>query len=270
MRMLIWTPLNAAELQQAMYGGNVGPAALVPVQSGTVLLVSPTARQLDALALVMRLRKISPTPALVAVWDAEAAVVYPSIGAISRGWTWGEKKPAQRLIEEASQFGWFGRLYNRSLGWMLEQSNNAKTQTTIVERLTKTVPQAAVIVVDALVRDYRAGAGVIPKLFRALGLPDVAQVAELVDQGRADTWLEPLASPRLPMWVERLYLWGAVAALVFILVVTTPIWLKLVLALLAGSYFLVASMFRKRAVGAKPINTVLPVIPVTQGAAPTD
>ncbi len=120
-------------------------------------------------------------------------------------------------------------------------------------------------------RDYLDATGVVPRLFRAFNLPEVAQVAQLVDQGRADTWLEPLAAPRLSKGLERLYFWPALVVIALVVLTSLSLWLKLALLMLPlAMYYGITAVAVQQRVGKKPINTVLPVIPVTQGAAPTD
>ncbi|KOV85858.1 hypothetical protein ADL03_09760 [Nocardia sp. NRRL S-836] len=268
--MLIWTPLNAAELQLSMHGASLGPAALIPVQSGTVLLFSPRSRQLDALGVVVKVCKTAGTRAVAAVWNSDAAIVYPAVGRVSRAWTWGTAEQVRRLGVDANQHGWFGRWFQRAFGRFFDHRGQEKARAVYLERFAEAAPQVDRDAVAALLRDHHDGVEVVPRVFAALGLPEVAQVCELVDEGRADTRLEQLAPPRLPWWLERGYLWFCLLALVVLVVVTTPLWVKLVLLALLLSFFAVGAAMRRVVVGRKPVNTVLPVIPVTQGAAPTD
>jgi hypothetical protein len=268
--MLIWTPLGAAELQKSMHEASLGPAALIPVQSGTVLLFSPKSRQVDALGVVMKARKAADTSAVMAVWNEETAIVYPAVGRVSRGWVWGRLDQVLPLMNEANQHGWFGRWFQRTFARFFDAREREKTQATFLERFAAVAPQADLDVVAGLLRAYEDGAGLVAKLFVALGLPDVAKVAGLVEEGRADQWLATLTAPRLPRWFERGYMLLSLAAVVLMFAVTTPLWVKFALLALILSFFGVSGLIRRAVVGRKPINTVLPVIPVTQGAAPTD
>ncbi|MGW4209930.1 hypothetical protein ACWEIJ_18220 [Lentzea sp. NPDC004789] len=270
MRMLIWTPLNAAELQKSMHDASIGPAALIPVQSGTVLLFSPRSRQLDVLGAVARACRIAGTRAVAAVWNSSSAIVYPEVARISRGWSWGSAAQVQQLSTEANQHGPVGRWYQRVFGKFSDFRDRATAQATYAERFAAAVPQADLNAVADLLRAHQDGAGVVPRLFAALGLPDVAQVVGLVEQGRADQWLRTLPAPGLPSWVGRAQLLFCLVAVVVLFALSTPEWVKFVVVVLMLSFFGLAGVVRKGSVGRKPINTVLPVIPVTQGAAPTD
>jgi hypothetical protein len=268
--MLIWTPLNAAELQKSMHDASLGPAALIPVQSGTVLLFSPRSRQLDVLSAVASACRIAGTRAVAAVWDSGSAIVYPEVARISRGWSWGSVAQVQHLSTEANQHGPVGRWYQRVFGKFSDFRDRDTAQATYVERFAGAAPQADLNAVADLLRAHRDGAGVVPKLFAALGLPDVAQVVGLVEQGRADQWLETLVPPRLPAWVQRAQLLFCLVAVFVLFALPAPTWVTFVVVVLMLSSFGLAGVVRKGAIGRKPINTVLPVIPVTQGAAPTD
>ncbi|MET8757112.1 hypothetical protein [Lentzea sp. NPDC004782] len=270
MRMLIWTPSNAAELQKSMHDASIGPAALIPVQSGTVLLFSPRSRQLDALGAVARACRITGTRAVAAVWNSDSAIVYPAVARVSLGWSWGSAAQVQHLSTEANRHGPVGRWYQRVFGKFSDFRDRDTAQATYVERFAKAAPQADLNAVADLLRAHHDGAAVVPKLFTALGLPDVAQVAGLVEQGRADQWLETLAPPGLPSWFGRAQLLFCLVAVFLLFALPTPVWVKFVVVVLMLSFFGLAGVVRKGAVARKPINTVLPVIPVTQGAAPTD
>lgn len=270
-RMLIWTPLNAAELQKAMHGASVGPAALVPVQSGTVLLPSPNTRPVDAMAVALKIRKVTGNGSVVAVWSEDGAIVYTAGATVARGWSWGAHEPLRRLNVEANQYGWFGRWYDRAFSRFSSRRDKETWQASQVQRYVFAVPRADRDAVSGIVRDYLDATGVVPRLFRAFNLPEVAQVAELVDQGRADTWLEPLAAPRLSKGLERLYFWPALVVLALVVLTSLSLWLKLLLLMVPlAMYYGITAVAAKQRVGKKPINTVLPVIPVTQGAAPTE
>jgi hypothetical protein len=197
-------------------------------------------------------------------------MVYPEVARISRGWSWGSAAQVQHLSTEANQHGPVGRWYQRVFGKFADFRDRDTAQATYVERFAEAAPQADLNAVADLLRAHHDGAGVVPKLFAALGLPDVALVAGLVEQGRADQWLRTLPAPRLPSWFVRAQLLFCLVAVVVLFALPTPVWVTFAVVVLMLSFFSVAGALRKGAVGRKPINTVLPVIPVTQGAAPTD
>ncbi|HUQ55488.1 hypothetical protein [Lentzea sp.] len=270
MRMLIWTPLNAAELQKAMHSGNAGPAALVPVQSGTVLLPPAATKLNEAAYMTNRVRKIGNGAAL-AVWNDDAALLYLFTTTLGRASMWGTREAVLRLSEQAKQSGPAGRLFDRSTAGLINLREREGWQADAIDKLTALYPAASRKGALERIRDFHAAEGAIPEFFRAAGLPEVAKVAELTEQGRADFVLETLEPPTTQKWP---------LALIFPLIVVTA----LVTVLLNASmvvYYLIAGLLlvltaglmvslRRRLVRGKPVNTVLPVIPVTQGAVPTD
>ena len=269
-RMLIWTPLNAAELQKAMHSGNVGPAALVPVQSGTVLLPPPATKLNEAAYMTNRVRKIAGGAAL-AVWNDEAALLYLFTTTIGRASMWGSREAVLRLSAQAKQSGPVGQFFDRSTAGLVNLREKEKWQHDAIDKLTALYPPASRKGPLERIRDFDNGRQAIPDFFRAAGLPEVAQVAELTEQGRADGVLQPLEPPRAQMWPLALILPLIVlTALVTVLLHIPTVVYYVVNAILIAALAAVMVMLRRRLVRTKPINTVLPVIPVTQGAAPTD
>ncbi|HEX7305753.1 hypothetical protein [Lentzea sp.] len=270
MRMLIWTPLNAAELQKAMHSGNVGPAALVPVQSGTVLLPPPATKLNEAAYMTNRVRKIGNGAAL-AVWNDDAALLYLFTTTLGRASMWGSREAVLRLSEQAKQSGPVGRLVDRSTAGMINLREKDKWQADAIDKLTALHPAASRKGALERIRDFHNAEDAIPGFFRMAGLPEVAQVAELTEQGRADFVLDGLEPPHTQKWP---------LALIFPLILVTAL-VTVLLNVGMVVYYLVAGLLlvvtvglmvtlRRQLVRGKPINTVLPVIPVTQGAVPTD
>ncbi|MFD5824473.1 hypothetical protein [Lentzea sp. NPDC060358] len=270
MRMLIWTPLNAAELQKAMHSGNVGPAALVPVQTGTVLLPPPATKLNEAAYMTNRVRKLGDGAAL-AVWNDDAALLYLFTTSLGRASMWGSREAVLRLSKQAKQSGPVGRLFDRATAGLLNLREKEKWQADAIDKLTALHPAASRKAPLERIRDFHNAGGAIPDFFRAAGLPEVAQVAELTEQGRADFVLDALEPPHTQKWP---------LALIFPLIVVTAL-VTVLLGVGMVVYYVVAGLLlvltaglmvslRRRLVRAKPINTVLPVIPVTQGAVPTD
>ncbi|MEU7477236.1 hypothetical protein AB0A63_14710 [Lentzea sp. NPDC042327] len=272
MRMLIWTPLNTAELQKDMHGANVGPAALVPVQSGTVLLPSLDIRLAEAVLMAARVRKVAGRAALF-VWNENAAACYPLVKAspAGRAWFWGARDDVVELLAAAKRSGRVGRAVERSFSGLLEQQRGEKGLAAATERFTALQTGVTTGEVRAALGEHDHGAEAVPRFLRACGLPDVAQVAELAEEGRADAWLSPLAPPRTAGWPKALIppIW--LVLLVALLAFGLPVWVFLLawVASVVAVYAAVAAA-GKHLVQRKPVNAVLPVIPVTQGAAPTD
>lgn len=269
-RMLIWVPVAAAELQQVMHGANAGPAVLVPVESGTVLLFSRNARQLDAMGIAYKVSRLVGRPVVQVVWNEDAAVVYTVAGRVGRGWSWGRAEQMHRLQDEVNQYGPFGRWYQRAFGRFFDHRDRETWQTAQLKRFVEACPHLDSVAVAGLLREFGDGAGVVPKFLHALRLPDVAQVAELVERGWADARLETLVAPRFPRWVERTFIWASAVALILVFALDAPLWMLLVMLGLPLSYFGLAAAARSANVGRKPIDVVLPVMPVTRDAAPTD
>ncbi|MDX8034459.1 hypothetical protein SK803_29935 [Lentzea sp. BCCO 10_0856] len=270
MRMLIWTPLNAAELQKAMHSGNIGPAALVPVQSGTVLLPPPATRLNEAAYMTNRVRKLAGGAALAA-WNDDAALLYLFTTALGRASMWGSREAVLRLSAAAKQSRGAGKLFDRSTAGLINMREKEKWQLDAIDKLTAMYPPASRKGALERIRDFENGAGAIPEFFRAAGLEEVARVAELTEQGRADFVLQTLEPPRAQLWplaavFPLIVLTALVTVLLHIPMVVYYLIAGVLVALMAG----VIVMLRRRLVRRKPINAVLPVIPVTQGAAPTD
>ncbi|MCP2199292.1 hypothetical protein LX90_002975 [Lentzea flava] len=269
-RMLIWTPLNAAELQQAMHSGNVGPAALVPVQSGTVLLPPPATKLSEAAYMANRVRKIAGGAAL-AVWNDAAAFLYLFTTSIGRASMWGSREAVLELSAQAKQSGPIGRFFDRTTAGLVNLREKEKWQLDAIDKLTALYPAAGRKAPLERIRDFSNADQAIPDFFRAAGLPEVAQVAELTEQGRADGVLQPLEPPRAQMWPLAAFLpLMVLTALATVLLNIPPVVYYGIGAALVALLATVLVVLRRRLVRRKPINTVLPVIPVTQGAVPTD
>ncbi len=271
-RMLIWIPLNAAELQKSMHGANVGPAALVPVPSGTVLLPSLDIRLGEAVLMAARARRLAGRAALFA-WNSEAAGCYPFTTAtpLGRGWFWGGHDQVVEMVAAAKQSGPAGRAVDRAFSGLLDQRDREKALTAAAERTAALLPGADPAEVAAALRDHENGADAVPRFLRAFGLPDVAQVAELAEQGRADAWLSPLAPPRTPSWPKALMAPAWLVLLAVFILFGLPLWVFAVAwTASVAVVYAAAAVATKQLVKRKPVNLVLPVIPVTQGAAPTD
>ncbi|MEV6242110.1 hypothetical protein [Lentzea sp. NPDC051838] len=270
MRMLIWTPLSAAELQKAMHSGNVGPAALVPVQSGTVLLPAPDTKLSEAAYMANKVRKIADGAAL-AVWNDDAALLYLFTSTIGRASMWGSREAILELSAQAKQSGPVGRFFDRSTAGFIAMREKEKWQLDAIDKLSALHPPANRKSALERLRDFENGYAAIPDFFRAAGLPGVAQVAELTEEGRADGVLRTLQPPRAQKWPLALIVPLIVlTALVTVLMHLPTVFYYVVGALLITLLSVLMVTLQRQLVRRKPINTVLPVIPVTQGAAPTD
>ncbi|MCR3748571.1 hypothetical protein LX88_002541 [Lentzea californiensis] len=269
-RMLIWTPLNAAELQKSMHSGNVGPAALVPVQPGTVLLPPPGTKLSEAAYMTNRVRKIGRGAAL-AVWNDEAALLYLFTTSLGRASMWGPREAVLRLSAQAKQSGPVGQSFDRATAGMVDLREKEKWQLDAIDKLTALYPAAGRKGPLERIRDFGNGRAAIPDFFREAGLHEVARVAELTGEGRADGVLRTLEPPRAQLWPLWLIFPLIVlsAAMTVIFDVPAVVYYLVVVLLLAALAGLLV-VLRRRLVRTKPINTVLPVIPVTQGAVPTD
>ncbi len=72
-RTLVWTPAPAAELQLALHRAAAGPAALVPVASGTVLLPRLGIGFSAGVRFAAQVREVGGD-ALLVRWDADDVV----------------------------------------------------------------------------------------------------------------------------------------------------------------------------------------------------
>jgi hypothetical protein len=178
-RTLIWTPAPTAELQLALHRSSADPGVLVPVASGTVVL-APQKAGLSAVGRQAVQCQAAGRKAVLLRWNARAAVGRSFPSEDRSFWYMGSITSARRLA-----------------GW-LKVSRRASAAAFFELPADSHHDDLAALLRDAL-------------------RPDLAQVVELVTEGRADPWTAALPAP-----------------------------------------------------GRHPINTALPVIPVTQGAAPTE
>ena len=84
-RTLIWTSAPTAELQLALHKAGAGPAALVPVASGTVLLPARRGGFSSASRLAERCRELLGATTLVLRWAGAAQVGYDGTRTTYRG-----------------------------------------------------------------------------------------------------------------------------------------------------------------------------------------
>ncbi|MEU5692591.1 hypothetical protein [Actinosynnema sp. NPDC020468] len=89
-RTLVWTPAPTAELQRELHRAGGGPAALVPVASGTVLLPKRGSGYVAAERLAAQSRHAGGEAAFVR-WNGQAEVW-------SDGDRVGYRGPARRLV----------------------------------------------------------------------------------------------------------------------------------------------------------------------------
>ncbi|WP_433263625.1 hypothetical protein ACQPZF_32735 [Actinosynnema sp. CS-041913] len=73
-RTLIWTPVPAASLQLALHRAAAGPAALVPVGSGTVLLPRRSIGFSAAVRFAAQVREVGGGSAFLVRWDGGGVV----------------------------------------------------------------------------------------------------------------------------------------------------------------------------------------------------
>lgn len=269
---MIWVPSNAVPLQKAMHESGHGPAALVAVPSGTVLLPSPDIRLSEAVAMAARARKMTSRSALF-IWNDEAALYFPFVDrGISRGWLFGRQDVGMRLWAQAKQAGAIANAADKAISSLTDGRKKDTWQRAAAERAGRLHVGADLDAALEVFRDYENAVDVVPRLLTAAGLPDVAQVAGLVAAGGADSSVRPLAPPRVPRWSLALL---AVAGLLWILSpLVVPIESLAVyfggLVFLAACFLLSTTVMQWWLVRRRPVDAVLPVIPVTWGAAPTD
>jgi hypothetical protein len=253
-----------------MHSGNVGPAALVPVQSGTVLLPAPDTKLGEAAYLANKVRKIAEG-AVLAVWNDDAAILYLFTSSIGRASMWGSHEAIVELSGRAKQAGPVGRFLDRSSASLIAMREKEKRQLDAIDKLSAMYPAANRKGTLERLRDFEDGHAAIPRFFRAAGLHEVAQVAELTEQSRADGVLEALQPPRTQKWPLALIVPLIVLTAVVTILMHLPTTFYYVMsAVLIVLLVVLMVVLQRQLVRRKPINTVLPVIPVTQGAVPTD
>lgn len=264
--------MATAVLQLEMHRAGVGPATLIPLPSGTVLLPHASA-SLNAHMRIAAQCKPFTGRAVVFCWDDSCAISYALLGRIPRTWFWGGAREANGLTERAQHYGPIGFALTRLLAWTtgrLRKPARAEQVAGVLAAALGVDPSDEQV--KARVGDWeRGGPEVITGLLRDVRLPDVAQVVELVHAGQAEPWVATLPAPaaKVPYLVVfpvigLLLLLGAVL-LGLSLVVPMMIYAAISLTLIGFS-----GVIARRPVKGKPINAVLPVIPVTQGAVPTE
>ena len=262
--------MPAAELQLTLHRAGVGPAAVVPVPSGTVLLLSPAASLTAAIRIALECRKIAGRAAVLC-WDDVAAISYSVLGPLAGTWYWGGVADVNRLTERAQHLGPVGRAASRLAGLFTVSWRKPDKVDKVAGALTTVFgahPQDERI--RARVAHWETGGPQeVAALLDEAGLPDVHPVVDLVHAGHADPWVAALAPPAKPPVVVL----GVVIALVCCattLLLGVPVWFGMLGVVLAVPSVLLANAFLRRSVRRKPINAVLPAIPVTQGAVPTE
>jgi hypothetical protein len=220
--MLIWTPVPTAKLQIRLHEEGEGPAVLVPVGSGTVVLPSPAARFPRAVALARTCLRIGER-ALAVRWDDNAVTAHPIYEKSLYGWAWGAHRDVLGLLAATNPRGGVARLLLRVTFLVNSDKRDQRSRHDAVARYFGETLDAADQAMLKRVQDWPTGGpAALGALFTAAGRDDVAQVASLVDAGHADAWLA-----KLPAEASR------------------------------------------KTVKEAPLNTVLPVVPVTQGMAPS-
>jgi hypothetical protein len=221
-RTLIWTPVPTAKLQIRLHEEGEGPAVLVPVGSGTVVLPAPAARFPRAVALARTCLRIGER-ALAVRWDDRAVTAHPIYDKALYGWAWGAHRDVLGLLQATNPRGPAARLLLRGMFLLHSDKRDQRSRhDAVARRFGETLDGADLAMVER-VQDWPSGGPqALAALFTAAGRDDVAQVASLVDAGHADAWLA-----KLPADASH------------------------------------------RAVREAPLNTVLPVVPVTQGMAPS-
>ena len=220
--MLIWTPVPTAKLQIRLHEEGEGPAVLVPVGSGTVVLPAPAARFPRTVALARTCLRIGER-ALAVRWDDNAVTAHPIYEKALYGWAWGAHRDVLTLLEATNPRGGAARVLLRGMFLVNSDKRDQRSRHDAVARHLGETLDAADQAMLHRVQDWSSGGPqALAALFAAAGREDVAQVASLVDAGHADAWLA-----KLPAEASR------------------------------------------KTVKDAPLNTVLPVVPVTQGMAPS-
>lgn len=272
-RTLIWTPMPTAEVQRRLHEVGVGPSALVPVPTGTVLLPPPSSALRQNLVIPDTARKLAGASLLV-YWNDDAAVVVAFGSAFGRGWSFGASDAVVRLNAEVKRPGAVGRVFDRLVTvytqrWRAQE----KHRQAALAHLVKVLPQADEEQVAQRLADWETGGPrAVTGMLEALALPDVAKVADLAGEGRADLWLHQLPAPRaLPRWYRWVFAVVLVGSAIAAVQAGLPGPLAAVVVLpLTIAWVTYVVRVARQPVKGKPINTALPVIPVTQGSAPTE
>jgi hypothetical protein len=211
-----------AKLQLRLHQEGEGPAVLVPVGSGTVVLPVPSARFPRAVALARTCLHIGGR-ALAVRWDDNAVTAHPIYDKALYGWAWGAHRDVLNLLAATNPRGAAARVLLRAMFLVNSDKRDQRNRhDAVAARFGETLDAADLAMLER-VRDWQSGGlNALSALFTAAGRDDVAQVAALVDAGHANSWLAKLPAD--------------------------------------GS---------RRTVRDAPLNTVLPVVPVTQGTAPS-
>jgi hypothetical protein len=263
--------MPTAELQLAMHRTGAGPAALVPVPSGTVLLLGPSASLTAALKIAGECRKLAGR-AVVLCWDDVAAVSYSVLSQVAGFWGWGGDRDIKALHRGAQRYGPVVRAVAKAVWlpvrWFRKPSKVDKAAGALSRVFG--VDPANEQVKARLSAWERGGLDAVTALLGAAGLADVAQVVGLVHAGQAEPLVTALPRPAgrtaivaMTAVVVGMAVLGQFVPSLLLSLVTLVCAITVLVLILTGTLV-------RRPVRTKPINAVLPVIPVTQGAVPTE
>jgi hypothetical protein len=188
MRMFVWVPAAIDDVRQELGNARVSAAVLVPVETGTVVVLTEPVKVGVAAKWTYVIGRKLRTVGVVVVWNEDAAGVYPVTGALALGWEWGGDEAALNLIAVAGRRGRIGRALLSAAQTVSTSRDNEAKQNRAAGRIASAL-RADVGAVTGHVRRWEYGGlpAVVELLTRA-GKPDVIPVVRRMDAGTFERW----------------------------------------------------------------------------------
>lgn len=202
-RLLVYLPAATHEVRARLWQRCGCPAALVPIESGTVALPPRAATLREVTNTRTGRRAPLARRALLACWTDTAALLYAFDGGHFRHWCWGGAPEVTRLLIAAQYRGPVGRAFVRATsGWFPDTRRKDTRQRRMAERVAETLHATAYTdAITAHVRDWaRGGPQTFSALFRAANHAELAHVGQLLELGAFDNWLARFPADRVPVW----------------------------------------------------------------------
>lgn len=191
-RSLIWTPVPTAQLQLRLHEEGDGPALLVPVGAGTVVVPASGTRFPQVVALARGCRRLGHH-AIAVRWNDSAVTGHPVYDKVVYGWAWGGHADVLRLIKDTVPRGPLSRTVLRGAFLVNRDKRDDRSRHDEVTARFAEVLGTHEDPVFARIRDWHGGGpAALAALFDAADRADVAKVVRLVDAGHADSWLARL------------------------------------------------------------------------------
>jgi hypothetical protein len=268
-RVLIWAPGIVADLRPVLHKAGFGSAVLVAVEQGTVIIPTGPLPVSFAASWAHKCKQAGG-PAIVLIWDDEAAMVYPVTALAARGWAWGSDQAVNQMTAHANGYGPLTKVV-----LAIGNSLSSKSRASGAKHLAAAGRIGAVLgagdaVLEQVQRWEQGGPDAMTHLMEGVGKPDVAELVRLTHSGAFDGWNGAPTMPRrspMPML-------GLVVAL-FVLTILLPIppvvSVVVLLILMASCLLMLARIMLPRLrIRRSPVDVVLSVVRVVDGQLASD